>query len=110
MNLLEVLDRLDDNKRHTFLTIRANMRKAYLCSIQASVGMQYYSTEDDTFLDALDQKVGMLMARAGVAERTDNVDPFAHITRPASLIAMEREISEELQKRLEERKTNDWSK
>ncbi len=92
MDITETLANMRDADQKKFLTIRTNMRKTYLMSIQATVGIQNYQTEDDTFLDALDLKCEMLAARAGMATlNADNlhadenaVDPFSIITRPAA--------------------------
>ena len=82
--------RAEDQKR--FLSIRTAMRKAYLMSIQSTVGIANFTSEDDTFLDAIDIKCEMLAARAGMDTLDkDNSHPeefaadmFFLVTRPAA--------------------------
>ncbi len=85
----EILENIQEQDRHKFLTIRTALRKAYLTALAASVGIQNYSAEDDTFVDALDIKVEMLMHRAGIETPSNEnriaevnaTDPFALMTR-----------------------------
>ena len=86
----EVLESLNKKDRETFLACRGLMRRAYLQCLASTLGMHKYSHEDDTFLDALDIKLEMLMARAAIPTNINaNTkpesyvhDPFALITRP----------------------------
>lgn len=92
MDIVDTLAQIRAQDQKKFLLVRTNMRKAYLMSIAATVGIASYQTEDDTFMDALDIKVEMLMHRAGIDTiKNDNSsanenasDPFAIITRPAA--------------------------
>lgn len=85
----EVLENIRQEDQQKFINIRTNMRKAYLMAISSSVGINNYNAEDDTFFDALDIKVEMLMHRAGIETpsnenriaETNVSDPFALMTR-----------------------------
>ena len=93
----EVLETLNEKDRTTFLACRGLMRRSYLQCIASTIGMHNYTHEDDTFLDAIDVKIEMLMARAGIAtnlyenEKPEEYinDPFALITRPEKVQAVE---------------------
>lgn len=62
----DTLARIAEADRHKFLTVRNSIRRSYLMAIQATVGIQNYCPEDDSFMDAVDIKVEMLMHRAGI--------------------------------------------
>lgn len=101
-DILSILDNLPNNEdRRRFNLIRANMRKAALMAIQASIGVENFNGDDNHFLDALDIQVVMLMERAGLIPQIYFSNPFSHITSPKSLIAFEAEIKENLKKALE---------
>lgn len=85
----ETLERLNEKDREKFITMRMTMRRAYLMCIEATIGLRFYNPTDDTFMDAIDVKMEMLAARAGMstpsAERSEpeisGNDPFAMLTR-----------------------------
>lgn len=92
MDILNTLANMRDNEQRLFLKNRTSIRKAYFIALQSTVGMVNYNETDDTFLDALDIKMEMLAARAGMATLdNDNLhveenasDVFALVTRPAA--------------------------
>lgn len=104
-DILTRLDQMRDEDRKKFLIVRASMRRAYLMSLQATVGIAKYQMEDDTFMDAMDAKIEMLMTRAGIETplnaneqpQQNATDPFAHITRPSDLRMLEQEISKQVE-------------
>ena len=86
----DTLATIKEQDQKKFLTVRTAMRRAYLMAIAGTVGIQNYNSTDDTFMDAIDIKVEMLMQRAGIetpsnenriAEENVN-DVFSLITRP----------------------------
>lgn len=118
----ETLERLNEADRQKFITMRMSMRRAYLMCIQASVGMQNYIPEDDTFMDAIDIKVEMLSNRAGLSTpnndrekpNTNGFDPFEMLTRLPDQIeapkAQQQEQPSSVQQHLETKPAlnNEW--
>lgn len=97
MDITHTLSNMREADQKKFLAIRNSMRKTYLMAVQSTIGMASYSSEEDSFLDAIDIKCEMLAARAGMATLDhDNLhaeetasDPFALITRPAAIAEKE---------------------
>lgn len=89
-NMNRVIHNMKENELNTFFNVRAAMRRAYLTSIVATVGIHKYCVEDDNFMDAIDVKTEMLMYRAGMSTpNADNrnaagmpEDVFARVLRP----------------------------
>lgn len=92
-DIRDVISRLNDQDKQKFLEIRNSLRKAYLSAVINTVGIEGYTHDDCTFMDAIDIKVEMLMTRAGISTPnnpnnremiTPISDPFAIITRPVT--------------------------
>lgn len=90
-HILDTLNNIRADDHDKFLRIRTKMRAVYLQAIHETVGMHNFIPEDDSFLDSIDIKVEMLMARAGIdtpsnkndiPQKTNVSDVFALITRP----------------------------
>lgn len=88
--MTDIRDKLEEIKHddmQRFLIVRTAMRRAYLMAINATVGITRYQSEDDTFMDAIDLKVEMLMKRAGVqTPMNENTQPESNASDPFSLI------------------------
>lgn len=100
-NFLQSLDAMHKADREHYLKVRTIMRKTYLIAVINTVGMEYYGYEDDSFMDAIDMKVEMLMKRAGFATPNNQnltaspnqFDPFAHITSPSNIAKLEADLA-----------------
>lgn len=92
-DIRDILDTLSDKDKHLYLTVRTSMRKCYLMALASTVGISAYCAEDDTFIDALDIKVEMLMKRAGVQTPTsDNYAPESNVSDPFDMVSRPHQV------------------
>ena len=87
MSIHSVIASLKDQDKKKFFELRNAMRRAYLISMNKTIGIDKYSLEDDIQMDAIDNTIGALMQRAGMG------DEPKEIVGAAALIQLENAIT-----------------
>ena len=68
MSIHSVIASLKDQDKKKFFELRNAMRRAYLISMNKTIGIDKYGLEDDIQMDAIDATIGALMQRAGMGD------------------------------------------
>ena len=66
MSIHNVIASLKEQDKKKFFELRNAMRRAYLISMNKTIGIDKYGLEDDIQMDAIDTTIGALMQRAGM--------------------------------------------
>lgn len=73
MSVHTVINALKDNDKKKFFELRNAMRRAYLISMNKTIGIDKYGLEDDIQMDAIDSTIAGLMQRAGMGDEPEIV-------------------------------------
>ena len=73
MSIHSVITSLKEQDKKKFFELRNAMRRAYLISMNKTIGIDKYSLEDDIQMDAIDTTIGNLMQRAGMGDDPSQV-------------------------------------
>ena len=68
MSIHNVIASLKDQDKKKFFELRNAMRRAYLISMNKTIGIDKYGLEDDIQMDAIDATIAKLMLRAGMGD------------------------------------------
>ena len=73
MSIHSVIASLKEQDKKKFFELRNAMRRAYLISMNKTIGIDKYGLEDDIQMDAIDTTIGALMQRAGMGDDPSQV-------------------------------------
>lgn len=68
MSIHSIIASLKDQDQKRFFELRNAMRRAYLISMNKTIGIDKYTIDDDIQMDAIDTTVIKLMQRAGMGD------------------------------------------
>ena len=98
MSIHSIIASLKEQDKKKFFELRNAMRRAYLISMNKTIGIDKYSLEDDIQMDAIDNTIGALMQRAGMDQgETNKQEPKREVVGAEALKQLEGAITGQTQ-------------